>query len=403
MPTRRPSSPPATSGCRRGGWRRSCTRTAAKTGRRRDGRRGSGPRRPAPGRRGRGRGGTVKAVQVGEPGTARVCEVPEPRLRDPRDAIVKVTAAAICGADLFPLHGMTPGFDPGTVLGHEFTGVITEAGGGVGLLQPGQRVVSSSMTSDGTCGQCRANRPTQCASRALFGYSGVYPRLDGGQAEYVRVPMADRCLLPLPDGVGDEQALFLADTLPTGYAAVRGSGADPADAVVVLGCGPVGLMALLCAAAFGGGAIAVDGIAPRRELAAGFGAVAVSPDEAEAAVAARTGGKGADVVIEAAGKHGARHGLRGRRAFRAGLQAQRRADVRAGADAALLHRRPAQRPGAAHAHGGRREAGPGAGHLAPPAAGRGGGRLPAVRPPRGDEGGAHPVAGTRRTRATTRS
>jgi len=247
----------------------------------------------------------VKAVQVGEPGTARVCEVPEPRLRDPRDAIVKVTAAAICGADLFPLHGMTPGFDPGTVLGHEFTGVITEAGGGVGLLQPGQRVVSSSMTSDGTCGQCRANRPTQCASRALFGYSGVYPRLDGGQAEYVRVPMADRCLLPLPDGVGDEQALFLADTLPTGYAAVRGSGADPADAVVVLGCGPVGLMALLCAAAFGGGAIAVDGIAPRRELAAGFGAVAVSPDEAEAAVAARTGGMGADVVIEAAGTPGA--------------------------------------------------------------------------------------------------
>lgn len=247
----------------------------------------------------------MKAVQIGDAGAARVSEVAEPRLRDPRDAIVKVTAAAICGADLFPLHGMTPGFDPGTVLGHEFAGVVVETGDAVQLLRAGQRVVSSSMTSDGTCDECRAHHPTQCASRALFGYSGVYPRLDGGQAEYVRVPMADRCLLALPDGFSDEQALFLADTLPTGYAAVRRSGADLADTVVVLGCGPVGLMALLCAAGFGGGAIAVDGVAARRDLAAEFGAVAVGPDEAETAVAARTGGLGADVVIEAAGTPGA--------------------------------------------------------------------------------------------------
>ena len=247
----------------------------------------------------------MKAVQLGDPGTVRVAEVPEPRLAEPRDAIVKVTAAAICGADLFPMHGMTPGFDPGTVLGHEFAGVIVETGDAVSLLRTGQRVVSSSMTSDGTCDQCRAHRPTQCASRALFGYSGVYPRLDGGQAEYVRVPMAERCLLPLPDGFGDEQALFLADTLPTGYAAVRRSGADLADTVVVVGAGPVGLMALLCAAGFGGSAIAVDGIAQRRDIAAELGAVVVSPEEAEAAVASRTGGLGADVVIEAAGTPGA--------------------------------------------------------------------------------------------------
>ena len=247
----------------------------------------------------------MKAVQVGEAATARVSNVPEPRLRGPQDAIVKVTAAAICGADLFPLHGMTPGFDPSTVLGHEFAGVIAETGDAVDLLQAGQRVVSSSMTSDGTCAHCRAHRPAQCARRALFGYSGVYPRLDGGQAEYVRVPMADRCLLPLPDDFSDEQALFLADTLPTGYAAVQRSGAGLTDTVVVLGCGPVGLMALLCASGFGGGAIAVDGVAARRELATEFGAVAVSPEEAEAAVMSRTGGLGADVVIEAAGTPGA--------------------------------------------------------------------------------------------------
>jgi alcohol dehydrogenase len=246
----------------------------------------------------------MKAVQVSEPGTAKVADVPEPELQSPQDAIVKVTAAAICGADLFPLHGMTPGFDPATILGHEFTGVVTEVGDEVGL-EVGQRVVSSSMTSDGTCTHCRAGRPAQCASRALFGYSGVYPRLDGGQAEYVRVPMADRCLLPLPPAFRDEQALFLGDILPTGYAAVQRSGADLTDTVVVLGCGPVGLMALLCLSGFGGGAIAVDSIAARRELAAQFGAVAVAPADAGELVLARTGGLGADVVVEAAGTAGA--------------------------------------------------------------------------------------------------
>lgn len=247
----------------------------------------------------------MKAVRIGEPGAAAVFDVAEPRLRDPRDAIVKVTAAAICGADLFPLHGLTPGFEPATVLGHEFAGVVTEVGEAVDLIEAGQRVVCSSMTSDGTCTHCRMGRPAQCASRALFGYSGVYPRLDGGQAEYVRVPMADRCLLALPSAVTDEQALFLADILPTAYAAVSRSGAGLADTVVVVGCGPVGLMALLCLSGFGGGAIAVDAIEERRTLAAGFGAEAVSPGEAPDMVLARTGGLGADVVIEAAGTPGA--------------------------------------------------------------------------------------------------
>ena len=234
----------------------------------------------------------MKAVQVGEPGHAVVADVGEPKLRGPQDAIVKVTAAAICGADLFPLHGMTPGFDPATVLGHEFAGVITDVGDAVDLLEVGQRVVSSSMTSDGTCTHCRMGRPAQCASRALFGYSGVYPRLDGGQAEYVRVPMADRCLLKLPSAFTDEQALFLADILPTGYAAVRGRPARHDR------------RAGLRAAGADGAAVRVR-LRRRRELAASLGAQAVSPAEATELVMARTGGLGADVVIEAAGTAGA--------------------------------------------------------------------------------------------------
>jgi alcohol dehydrogenase len=243
----------------------------------------------------------MKGVQVGGQGDVRVVEVAEPRLQHPQDAVVRVTAAAICGADLFPIHGMTPGFDNATILGHEFVGTISEVGAAVEKLQVGRRVVCSSTVSDGTCAHCRAGRPAQCESRSLFGYSGVYPRLDGGQADLVRVPMADRCLLPLPETFTDEQALFLADILPTGFAAIRNSGADLADTVVIVGCGPVGLMAVLCAAAYGGGAIAVDGVPARQELAAYFGAMPVHPQDAEQVVAARTGGLGADVVIEAAG------------------------------------------------------------------------------------------------------
>jgi len=243
----------------------------------------------------------MRAVRASKAGAVEVIDVAEPRVRDTTDAVVKVTAAAICGADLFPIHGMTPGFDYETVLGHEFAGTVVDAGTSVERVRVGQRVVCSSTVSDGTCGHCRANRPSQCEQRSLFGYSGVYPRLDGGQAELVRVPMADRCLLPLPDAVADEQAVFLADILPTGFAAVRNSGPVLSDTIVVVGCGPVGLMAVLCAAGPGGGVIAVDGVPARRKLAAEFGALAVSPEDAAEIVAARTGGMGADVVIEAAG------------------------------------------------------------------------------------------------------
>jgi 2-desacetyl-2-hydroxyethyl bacteriochlorophyllide A dehydrogenase len=246
----------------------------------------------------------VKAVVLRAPGDVGVDEVADPSIREAGDAIVSVRATAICGADLFPFHGLTPGFEAGTVLGHEFAGEVVEVGPGVTTLRPGQRVVNASMISDGTCPSCLAGRVTQCERRSLFGYSGVYPRLDGGQAEFVRVPQADRALRALPDEVSDEAAVFLADILPTGYGAVVRGGVSEGDTVVVVGCGPVGLMAVLCAAGIAGRLIAVDGVPARRELAELLGAEGMEPERAADAVAEATGGLGADVVIEAAGSPG---------------------------------------------------------------------------------------------------
>lgn len=247
----------------------------------------------------------MKAVVLVGPEDVQVQDLPEPEIRDPGDAIVEVTATAICGADLFPYHGHTPGFESGTVLGHEFVGVVREVGKGVTAFRPGQRVVNASMIRDGSCPSCRAGRPTQCDGRALFGYSGVYPRLDGGQAELVRIPAADLSLGAIPDEVSDENAVFVADILPTGYGAVARGGVTAGDVVAVLGCGPVGLMAVMCAVHEGAHVIAVDGIPERLALAEALGATGVSPDAAPDAVAAASGGLGADVVIEAAGSPGA--------------------------------------------------------------------------------------------------
>ena len=245
----------------------------------------------------------MKAVVLRGPGDVGVDEIADPEILDAGDAIVAVRATAICGADLFPYHGLTPGFETGTVLGHEFAGEVVKVGSGVTTVRPGQRVVNTSMISDGTCASCRAGRITQCEGRSLFGYSGVYPRLDGGQAELVRVPQADRALRLLPDEVSDEAAVFLADILPTGYGAIVRGGVQPGDTVAVVGCGPVGLMAVLCAARGRPG-----DCGRRRARAARAGGAARrrggEPDGRADAVAEATGGLGADVVIEAAGSQG---------------------------------------------------------------------------------------------------
>lgn len=243
----------------------------------------------------------MKAVVLAGVGDLRLEDVPDPTLQAPSDAVVRVTRTGLCGADLFPFHGHTPGFEEGTILGHEFVGVVEEVGGDVTTLRLGDRVVSTSTISCGTCPHCRADRPSQCLQRALFGYSGVYQRLDGGQAELVRVPFAERSLFVVPDAVSDDAAVFVADMLPTGYNAVKRAELEQGDVVAVLGCGTVGLMAVLFARRVARRVIAVDGIPERRDLAVSLGAEAVAPDEAAAAVAAATDGIGADGVIEAAG------------------------------------------------------------------------------------------------------
>ncbi|MDI2098597.1 alcohol dehydrogenase catalytic domain-containing protein [Ruicaihuangia caeni] len=243
----------------------------------------------------------MKVVRLVGKEQIRVEDAPDAQLQSDDDAIVRVTHSAICGADLLPYHGYTPGFEFGTIPGHEFVGEIVAVGDRVTAVKPGMRVVNTSMTSDGTCRHCRAGRPTQCENRSLFGYSGVYPRLDGGQAELVRVPFANRSLFEVPEGVTNEQAVFIADILPTGFAGVRRAGVGFGDVVVVLGCGPVGLMSIISSAGTARTVIAVDGVAERRELAEQLGATAVSPDDAPAAVERATAGLGADVVIEASG------------------------------------------------------------------------------------------------------
>lgn len=243
----------------------------------------------------------MKAVVLAGVGDLRLEEVPDPTLAGPGDAIVRVTTTGLCGADLFPFHGHTPGFEDGTILGHEFVGVVEEVGAAVTTITRGDRVVSTSTISCGDCAHCRAGRPSQCLQRALFGYSGVYQRLDGGQAELVRVPFAARSLFIVPEAVPDESAVFVADMLPTGYNAVKRADLEQGDVVAVLGCGTVGLMAILFAQRVARKVIAVDGIETRRQMAAAMGAEAVAPDEVADVVAAATDGIGADAVIEAAG------------------------------------------------------------------------------------------------------
>lgn len=247
----------------------------------------------------------MKAVASFGPEDLRLIDAPDPVISAPTDAVVRVTTTALCGADLFPYHGYVPGFLAGTILGHEYVGVVESIGSAVTAVKPGDRVVSNSTISCGACTACRAGRSSQCPDRALFGYSGVYQQLHGGQAELVRVPSADRSLKVIPDGVTDEQAVFVADMLPTGYSGVRRADLTTGDVAVVVGCGTVGLMAILFAAKVARTVIAVDGIPERRALAERFGAQAVAPDEASAAIAEATGGLGADGVIEAAGSPGA--------------------------------------------------------------------------------------------------
>lgn len=232
-------------------------------------------------------------------------DVATPRIEEPRDAVVRVVRSAICGTDLHPYRGEIDGFAPGTVTGHEFTGVVEAVGPEVRGLGPGDRVVASDIIACGHCRACSRGWHYQCDQVGLFGYSTVVGAraYAGGHAEYVRVPFADTVLFPIPDDVSDERALFIGDVLATGYACAVGAEVRPGATVAVVGCGPVGLLALEAAWVLGAARVlAIDPLESRRKLAAERGAcpVPATPD-VEQQVADLTEGRGADAVLEAVG------------------------------------------------------------------------------------------------------
>ncbi|MDX2525296.1 alcohol dehydrogenase catalytic domain-containing protein [Streptomyces europaeiscabiei] len=247
----------------------------------------------------------MRGVVFRRPGEVRVMDVAEPRVRHPRDVVVRVTRSAICGTDLHPYRGELQGFPDGTVMGHEFAGHVHEVGDEAPFLA-GERVFASDLVACGRCDRCRRGWHYQCPEVGLFGYGAVVgTSLPGGQAEFVRVPFADAVLKRTPDDVSDEQALFVGDVLTTAYAAVLDAGVTPGETVGVVGAGPVGLLAAVCASVAGAARVVLADPNPeRRKRAADHGFEAVEPDALSAVVC--TGiADGADRVIEAVGSDAA--------------------------------------------------------------------------------------------------
>jgi threonine dehydrogenase-like Zn-dependent dehydrogenase len=230
--------------------------------------------------------------------------VPDPQLLDPGEVIVRVELAAICGSDLHVWHGREIGLDPGTAMGHEFLGEIVEVGTGVTRFRRGDRVVSPFSTSCGECFYCRTGLTARCTRGQLFGWVERGRGLEGGQAELVRVPLADTTLLPLPAELPAETGLLLGDVLATGYHCAVLAGVTAGSSVAVVGCGPVGLMAVLAGGELGAERIfALDSVPPRLQRAEQLGAVSVSIAAEGAAESVReaTEGRGVDAVLEAVG------------------------------------------------------------------------------------------------------
>lgn len=238
------------------------------------------------------------------PESVAVADVPDPRIEDPRDVIVRVERSAICGSDLHVYHGREVGLDPRTILGHEFVGEVVEAGADVERFPAGTRVVSPFSTSCGACFFCRRGLTSRCEHGALFGWVQDGRGLQGAQAELVRVSLADTTLVRVPPDLPGEEALLAGDVLATGrHCAARG-GVRPGQVVVVLGCGPVGLAAVLAAVEEAPERVlAIDRVPARLELARAYGAEAVdfSTENPLSLVRAATEGRGADVVLEVVG------------------------------------------------------------------------------------------------------
>ena len=228
----------------------------------------------------------------------------DPEIAAPDDVIVKTRLTAVCGSDLHVYHERETGIDAGTIMGHELVGEVVEVGAAVKSLDPGTPVVSPFSTNCGDCFYCRKGFTCRCPRGHLFGWVERGVGLQGTQAEYVRVPLAETTLLRVPEGVSDEEALLLGDVLSTGFFCAEAAEVGPETTCAVIGCGPVGLMAILGARERGATTIfAVDGVPERLELAQRFGAVPVDVRLGSAvdSVRERTEGRGADAVLEVVG------------------------------------------------------------------------------------------------------
>lgn len=246
----------------------------------------------------------MKAVVYHGSGKVSLEEKAYPHLEDPGDAIVQVTLTTICSSDIHIKHGAVPRAVPGVTLGHEFVGIVVETGSGVKNVKPGDRVAVNVETFCGTCFFCRRGLVNNCTDE--HGGWALGCRIDGGQAEYVRIPFADNGLTLIPDHVTDEQALFTGDILSTGYWAADIGEIRPADTVAVIGAGPTGLCTMACARLYSPAKIiAIDTDEYRLRLAKerGLADVTLVPgkDRIQERVLSETRGRGADVVLEAAG------------------------------------------------------------------------------------------------------
>src|SRR5215207_5605141 len=245
----------------------------------------------------------MKALVYHGPGRRAWETVPDPRIEAATDAIVRIDTSTICGTDLHILKGDVPEVKPGTVLGHEAVGTVVEVGDAVTTLAAGDRVLVSCITSCGRCRFCKEARYSQCSGGGgwIFGHL-----IDGLQAEYARVPFADTSVYKVPEGLTDEQVLFLADILPTAYeVGVQNARIQPGDTVAIVGAGPIGLAAIMTARLLSPATIiAIDLADARLARALDFGADVVINNGAEDAIARvmeLTGGRGVDTAIEAVG------------------------------------------------------------------------------------------------------
>ena len=250
----------------------------------------------------------------------RVDTVPDPKIEDPRDAIIRITSTCICGSDLHLYDGYMPTMEAGDVLGHEPMGVVEEVGKSVTNLKPGDRVVVPFTISCGSCWFCQrqlyslcdtSNPNAEVARKAmgqspagLFGYSHMLGAYPGGQAEYLRVPYADVGPVVIPDGVPDEQVVFLSDIFPTGYMAAEQAQIEPGDTVAIWGCGPVAQFAIRSAWMLGAGrVVAIDRVPERLKMARDGKAETINFEEVDVydALMEMTKGRGPDRCIDAVG------------------------------------------------------------------------------------------------------